>query len=111
MKMRAVETTNPSIGPWTYPTVETPRDPSLHGKRPLETEADLIAAAAPQGRITARWFCELISDSLPDAFHEGVCELCSTDSGTFASFWKDWAAAVEGEMEHYGVEWDPTIRL
>lgn len=98
------------------PVVET-RDVDAHlysytigrkRNRPIETEADLIAAAEPPGEVHLRCMVQEIDDRC-DALD--VCDTCDMPpdhvAGYFAFMHDEWARNLAGA----GVEWDPELRL
>lgn len=102
MKMHAVEVVNPDAPVFA--------DFNGHYKdcRPLETEADQIAAAIEPGEIHARCLFDLFDDPWQE-WHDKYCITCSTESGTVAAYWAQWRDDCKSEMIAFEVEWDPTI--
>lgn len=79
--------------------------------RPAETEADLIAAAAPYvyGYGAIRGLFELLDDDERRLAHDlERCGICDNDDPYGVS---EREQMRKQAMIEYEVEWDPTIRL
>lgn len=75
---------------------------------PLVTEADLIAAAAVPGWVHRRAFFQDIDDAGED--HED-CALCHMPPKHVEGFFDCWHEEWAKNLDAFGVEWDPSIRL
>ena len=103
--MNTVETTDPDVMPWFDPLLA---DYLSH--RPIETEADLIAAAAEPGfDMELREFYEIFEDDELEEAHTGeaVCKICNGTAYAVA----ERERIRKEELTEYATTWDPTIRL
>lgn len=104
--MVALEVVDPSVQPSLDDTFVGQK--RILYARPLETEADLIAAAAPPGALEIRYMVtEIADDAFEDVHSRGTCSMCNGDKDYVQEMKRD----CEAELAEYDVEWDPTIRL
>lgn len=103
--MKHVEVTNPAARLYL--------GQGYSGYRPWDTEADLIAAAAPQGGIAVRTIIQVLDDDCmilrgsPAAY----CGLCHMPAELVTEYYRSLRISQQLEMDRFGVEWDPEIRL
>jgi len=103
--MKHVETTDPDVMPWFDPDLAP-----LLSNRPVETEADLIAAAVePCWSMEMREFFDIIDDDELEAQHSGEaeCRICNGEAYAVA----EREQIRKEELLEFETEWDPTIRL
>ena len=105
MKLRnVVEVTDPA----SITSQDLPR--SKADPRPMETEADLIAAAAPTNSAWSGYGRKLI-ELLDDEAHEYSETSCSYCVSWTASNERDRSAIQHSYLRQFETEWDPTIRF
>lgn len=104
--MNTIEITDEDVMP--YFSVLAADDLS---NRPIATEADLIAAAAPPSSYSmgeARAFFEVLDDDEHEDSHiAGLCKICNGEHYSVA----EREQIRKEELLEFETEWDPTIRL
>lgn len=105
--MKHVEVTNPAARLYF--------DRGYPGQRPDLTEADLIAAAARMGNIAIRTIIQVLDDDCMVLAHpdqvDVYCGLCHMPEELVTEYYRSLRSAQQLELDRFGVEWDPEIRL
>ena len=82
------------------------------GVRPLDSQADQIAAAAPMGKVYQRALCEVMGErwQSPGSQSLGECKCwnCTTPS---IDYWRMIATNICTDLDVYKTTWDPKIRF